>query len=357
MKRKIIGILVSMLLVGATGIATADWDPEDGHKMHFPQEPNPNGWDVDFHDWMLGDDWKCSESGPVTDIHFWISWRGDEVKDLPWIKVHIFSNNPGPPSTPAQLLWSRVFTEDEFIIKGPFEGNQGWFHPPQMWYPDDHMFYYQINIVNIEEPWEQEEGVIYWLVISTPYYEPEALGWKTSIEQWNDVAVFGTPGDWYPIYDPSGLPLDLAFVITGKEPKPDLVCKGSLSWSGVSPGGTVTGTFQVGNNGDPGSLLNWQVVAWPSWGTWSFSPSSGTGLPQGSWTTVTATCVAPNQQSQTFTGTVGVCNTDDATDCCNISVSLTTPKNKALSTNPLLMQLLERLCQCFPMLNWLLNFQ
>ena len=91
MKRKIIGILISILLVGATGIAIADWDPDDGHKMHFPQEPDPNGWDVNFHDWMLGDDWKCSETGPVTDIHFWISWRGDEVKDLPWIKINIFS--------------------------------------------------------------------------------------------------------------------------------------------------------------------------------------------------------------------------------------------------------------------------
>jgi hypothetical protein len=27
-------------------IAVGDWDPEDGHKIHVPQLPNPMGWDV-----------------------------------------------------------------------------------------------------------------------------------------------------------------------------------------------------------------------------------------------------------------------------------------------------------------------
>jgi hypothetical protein len=72
MKRKIIGILICMLMIGTTTIAIADWEPSDGHKMHFPQMPDPVGWDVNFHDFYLADDWRCSETGPVTDIHFWI---------------------------------------------------------------------------------------------------------------------------------------------------------------------------------------------------------------------------------------------------------------------------------------------
>ena len=28
------------------GPALADWEPADGHKMHFPQLPDEDGWDV-----------------------------------------------------------------------------------------------------------------------------------------------------------------------------------------------------------------------------------------------------------------------------------------------------------------------
>jgi hypothetical protein len=226
MRQRIIGILVSMLLIGATGIAVADWEPGDGHKMHFPQLPDPNGWDVDFHDWWLGDDWKCSETGPITDIHFWYSWARDEVQDIPWISISIYSDDPGPPSKPYEELWSRQFLEGEFIIAGPWTGDQGWYHNPDQWWENDHQQYYQINIVDISNPFEQEEGVIYWLVIQMPYYSYPypAIGWKTSEDHWNDNAVVGAPGgDWYPLWDPltSGVPMDFAFVITGGEPPCD----------------------------------------------------------------------------------------------------------------------------------------
>ena len=224
MKKKIIGILVSMLLIGATGVAIADWEEGDGHKMHFPQLPDPNGWDVDFHDWWLGDDWKCSETGPVTDIHFWYSWARDIVQDIPWISISIYSDDPGPPSKPYEQLWNRQFSEDEFIIAGPWTGDQGWYHDPNQWEEHDHQQYYQINIVDISDPFEQEEGVIYWLVIQMPYYSfpYPAVGWKTSKNHWNDNAVVGVPGgDWYPLWDPLTTPpepMDFAFVITGGEP-------------------------------------------------------------------------------------------------------------------------------------------
>jgi hypothetical protein len=46
--------------------------------MHFPQLPNLDGYDIDATHLMSGgdemvelaDDWKCSESGKVRDIHF-----------------------------------------------------------------------------------------------------------------------------------------------------------------------------------------------------------------------------------------------------------------------------------------------
>jgi len=139
-------------------------------------------------------------------------------------------------------------------------------------------------------------------------------------------------------------------------PVPDLSCRGSIVWKKITdtePLATKTGTFDVGNVGDPGSLLNWQVTAWPSWGTWTFNPSSGTGLAAGSWITVNATCVPPNQPNTEFTGNITVTNTNDATDICLISVSLKTVKNKVINT-PFLM-LLEKLVDQFPSLKWLLN--
>jgi hypothetical protein len=220
MKTKILGIFVCTLLITTGTIAVADWDIDDGHKMHWPQLPDPNGWDVDFHDYLLGDDWKCSESGPITDIHFWISWFDDMVLDIPWIKVFIYSNNPEPPSSPAELLWSRTFDIDQFIIAGPWNGDQGWLWPYGEYIEHNHFLYWQINIPEIDDPWHQVEGEIYWLVIGMPYFDPPtAVGWKTSQDHFEDAAVWGGEGNWEPIYDPlTGDNIDFAFVITGEEP-------------------------------------------------------------------------------------------------------------------------------------------
>jgi len=223
-KKKLLGIFACMLLICATTMTTADWEEGDGHKMHFPQLPDPYGWDVDFHDWQLGDDWRCSETGNVTDIHFWISWFDDVNMDIPWIKVSIYSNKPGPPSIPNELLWSRQFDIDEFITAGPWRGDQGWLRPYGEFIEHNHQLYWQINIPEIDQPFEQKVGEIYWLVIGMPYYDPPvAVGWKTSLNHFMDNAVWGGPGNWAPIHDPiNGEPIDFAFVITTEEgPEPE----------------------------------------------------------------------------------------------------------------------------------------
>ncbi len=228
MKKKVIGIFISMLLICSANIVMADWEEGDGFKMHFPQLPDPNGWDVDFHDWWLGDDWECTETGPVSDIHFWISWFADEVMEIPWIRVSIYSNDPGPPSKPLEQLWFREFTIEDFIIAGPWDGLQGWLWPYGEFILDNHFQYWQINIPEIPDPFEQEAGNIYWLVIQMPYYDPPvAVGWKTSNDHFMDAAVWGYPGDWQPITDPiSGENIDFAFVITTEEgPEPECCLK------------------------------------------------------------------------------------------------------------------------------------
>jgi C1A family cysteine protease len=108
-------------------------------------------------------------------------------------------------------------------------------------------------------------------------------------------------------------------------PVADLSCSGSLSWTNVPPGGTVTGSFTVSNVGDPGSTLDWQITNWPSWGTWTFNPSSGTGLtPEAGPVTVQVSLIAPNEQGQTYSGNVKVVNLGNSGDYCYIPALLTT---------------------------------
>ena len=72
--------VLGMLVFGSS--ALAHWEPGDGHKMHFPQLPDPAGWDIGAAQGQFicqADDYMCSETGKVTDIHVWGSWKGGEV--------------------------------------------------------------------------------------------------------------------------------------------------------------------------------------------------------------------------------------------------------------------------------------
>jgi hypothetical protein len=360
MKNKIIGILVCMLLIGTGTIVVADWNPDDGHKMHYPQEPDPNGWDIDWGYWLLGDDWKCTECGTVNEIHFWISWYLDEVLDIPWIFVSIWSNNPGGEySYPEKELWNRTFYTEDFIIAGPWDGEQGWYVPPfGEWEEYNHYRYYQVNIMEIEKPFLQKEGEIYWLVINMPYKE-FTIGWKTSIsDQFMDTSVYGIAGGgWIPIYDPlDNKKLDLAFVINGEPSKPDLTCNGSLSWREVKPGSTVTGTFTVCNEGETCSKLNWEIdPTTPGFGTWTFTPASGT-LAAGDCINVNAECTAPSDQDTEFTGKIKVFNSDFPSDNCEIDVYLHTPRIRNTHVH-LLERLFERFPTVFTIFKYILGLQ
>ena len=111
-------------------------------------------------------------------------------------------------------------------------------------------------------------------------------------------------------------------------PIPDLDCSGTLSWTGVPPGSTVTGSFTVENIGEPNSLLDWEVESYPEWGTWTFDPENGENLaPEDNPITVNVEVVAPNQQNSDFAGEVKIVNTEDSSDYCIIAVSLATPVN------------------------------
>jgi hypothetical protein len=229
------------LVAGLTMAAVADWDPGNGHKMHFPQLPDPIGWDVNFNSDMMFDDWKCSSTGPVDDIHFWLSnqadiWQEPAPCPISRLIIKIRSDVPAgadplvPYSHPGEELWGLDIT-DPFLMPTPQalvtirhagSGNQGWIDwqnpspsTPTI-IPNDHMEYYQINVMNILDPFIQELGNIYWLGIHVHTYNDQmyTFGWKTSINHWNDNAAYFSSG-WQEMFDPdTGGAMDLAFVIT-----------------------------------------------------------------------------------------------------------------------------------------------
>ncbi len=55
-------LLTSLCLLVAAGTVLAHWDPGDTYKMHYPQLPDPNGFDVSLA-FDLADDWLCTLSG------------------------------------------------------------------------------------------------------------------------------------------------------------------------------------------------------------------------------------------------------------------------------------------------------
>jgi hypothetical protein len=232
LKSKILFVCVFVLLFGAAPVALGDWDVGDGHKMHYPQLPKPGGWDVAL--WSegsvwLADDWQCSETGPVKDIHFWLSWEQNVVWPIGGFTVRIWSDDPCGPngySEPNDLLWERDFDAGQFTVRDMPDDLQGWFDPYSgSVSPDDHIMWQQINIEDIIDPWIQKEGKIYWLMIDM-WGAPDC-GWKESgSPHFRDNGVYWDGLKWNELIDPEIYEsMDLAFVITGE------VKNKNLKWS------------------------------------------------------------------------------------------------------------------------------
>ena len=138
---------------------------------------------------------------------------------------------------------------------------------------------------------------------------------------------------------------------------PDLECNGSLAWSNIKPGATVHGSFQVMNSGDNDSLLNWTVNNTISWGTWTFTLSSGENLtPAQGPVTVHVYVVVPTEKNAEFQGNITIRNKDNSSDYCTIPVTLTTPLNQNMEYPGFLARLLMRFPHAFPIFRYLMGF-
>jgi len=215
---------VLLAVAGFAASARADWNPGDPYKMHYPQLPDPTGWDVNFASpKVLADDWLCTETGPVSDVHLWFSSQADQpfsVAQIPLVHLSIHADAPAgtvPYSQPGVLLWQMDLLPGQFTVRPYGTGEEGWYDPNTGdWQKPDHFQYYQLNIEGIPNPFIQQLGQIYWLDVTVQAVDVH-LGWKTSLEHFKDDAVWGdlSTGVWQELYDPmQGQSLDLAFVIT-----------------------------------------------------------------------------------------------------------------------------------------------
>lgn len=209
-------------------------EPIPDVKMHWPQLPDLDYTGMDVSNSIaLADDWLCTETGPVTDIHFWGSFAED---DLPAAGVGSLSfyvlicsdipATPTEPSMPGTPLWTRNFYPGEYTVLQVADNClEDWYEliPPGQWLQGNHVQAYQYSLSIDEDYFVQDIGTIYWLLIQHYPEEGYAFGWKTTrIDlHYQDAAVYYA-GEWVPLSYPGGHqhdmePLDLAFVIASGE--------------------------------------------------------------------------------------------------------------------------------------------
>ena len=223
------------------------------------QEPDLTSLGIDVNAagtdrYILADDFLCTTTGPITDIHIWGSWFADA---FPWgdprgmgftLSIHEDIPDPdgsGPEfSKPGRLLWRGDFprTSYDCVQVATVPRGEGWLNPGLSYvFPGDYMvFRYDFHL---DKPWLQpfiqrgspKRPVVYWLDVqhvAAPDGGPtEVFGWKTSTRHWNDDAVWGMgvepfEGPWNelrypPGHQQQGQSIDLAFAITGSEGSED----------------------------------------------------------------------------------------------------------------------------------------
>lgn len=135
---------------------------------------------------------------------------------------------------------------------------------------------------------------------------------------------------------------------------PDLDCTGKLEWPKVKTGSTARGEISVSNIGDEYSSLDWEVIEYPDWGEWTFTPTIGYDLkPVDGAKTVAVSVIAPNEEPQTYEGQIKIVNMNDDSDFVIINTVLTTPK---IRQKPALNNFINKLFSNFPLIANLFNY-
>ncbi len=274
--------------------------PDEEWKMHFPQWPDLTETGVDVfteEPLTLADDFMCTQTGPITDITIWCSWKWDEfVPDITFFELGLWSDVPEGTdgySHPGEQLWGRLFSPGEFIEEQftYVEPGEWWFNPlsGDCFFPGDFWVWQYDFQLPLAEAFVQEEGTIYWLSVEA--FQPEdpdwslGIGWKSTDLHWNDDAVWRIMDlAWnelvYPGQHPqAGQSMDLSFVIDGPEMlEPPYIWMNIVDWTWTLHWTTVPDAvgYNVWGAEEP-------FAPWPS-GAWTLE----TTTPLNSWTVPTS---------------------------------------------------------------------
>jgi hypothetical protein len=294
---------------------------------------------------QVADDFKFTSQQTVGEVIFWgFFWNGAAINPID-LNV-LFYNDDGTGNQPtgagtADPTSTALQVEHHAAVMGTDNG--------------DGTFTYDIVL---NTPFVANANTKYWFVSQWAGNFPPQWGCCVSVSQQLHVCDQGFPLLNVPYWTPETTYGDVAFQLIGAAPPavPKLDASGTLAWSKIKAGATVNGTFTVTNVGDNNSMLNWKVSTWPTWGNWTFTPSSGTGLAKGATTTVTVNVVVPAQKKASFNGTVRVVNTDNTSNYVDIPVTLTTPLNQGMHGQSFFERLFELFPHAFPILRHLLGY-
>jgi hypothetical protein len=211
-------------------------------------EQGQEGVDVSNAAHTLADDFQCTASGLITDIHLWGSFLGDNLPEegpggltfeiSVWSDVPVGPGNPVPHSHPGQKLWQMKFNPGQYSAGQILNVVPGeWWHDPgtQNWVPKADQNIYQFDFYPPkDEAFVQEEGTIYWLAVKFSYTGPSQwtgkFGWKTTPSPWNDDACYQNPASpagwtdmiyqqphpWWDEPNPLYRSVNLAFALSGE---------------------------------------------------------------------------------------------------------------------------------------------
>lgn len=288
--------------------------------------------------WVCGDDFVCTNTGPITDIHLWGSWQNDQplpgsitfwlgvFDDVPTNAANSFSH-PG-----TNLLWNQWFAPPDYAetiyTNNAYESFLDPGPPPMNLGPESQVWYYCFYPSNLFQYGSTAAPSNYWLVAfaQLPTGVTNVWGWKTTTNYQHDISVHapwtGTPPTnnppWIPTIDPQGVPLDLAFKLTTPTNQcttpPQLLCSNISVGCGMAWSPPVPGIYDpcCQTNGKPvlvGAVTNGNCPVVVQY-FWQYTNCMGQ----------TASCV----------GTVTVTSSPPVLQCSNVSITCGSP----VPTNP-----------------------
>lgn len=264
---------LALALASLTSVASADWSP--GQPYKYLQMPDlQNGMDVNAtyngqypFVKVLADDWLCTSTDAVADIHIWGSWLNDQLPRNATgapdpnavvfkLSIHEDVRPVGSYSRPGPLVWETVVQPGAFRSRPYATANELFYEPNTNEVIGADTTVWQYNFDHFLNPFVQQGTLanpkVYWLDVQAmpladPGTVPPIFGWKTSRDSYfpnpygitDDDAVFGDttgfggiPIEWFEMRYPTHLvpphpyagdSINLAFVIT-PEPTTALLC-------------------------------------------------------------------------------------------------------------------------------------